>query len=64
MISNLDKYKKDLEQLITEGEMLLNAIQFECFPEEVERQLIENLKGENQGHFPYFIILNLYRGPA
>lgn len=38
MTSNLEKYKKDLEQLITEGDSLLNAIQFECCPKEFETQ--------------------------
>lgn len=34
MISNLDKYKKDLSNLILRGEMLESAIQAECFPKE------------------------------
>jgi len=39
MLTNLDKYKKDLEQLITKGELLLWAIQYECFPEKVKKAL-------------------------
>jgi len=38
MISNLEKYKKDLEQLILEGEFLFHAIQFECYPKEFKAQ--------------------------
>ena len=32
-MSNLDRYKKDLESLIRTGERLLNSIQAECHPE-------------------------------
>ena len=39
MISNLEKYKKDLEQLIIEGDSLFNAIQFECYPKEFKTQV-------------------------
>ena len=39
MISNLEKYKKDLEQLIIEGSLLFNAIQFECYPKEYKSQV-------------------------
>ncbi len=35
---NLEKYKKDLNKLISDGGMLLNAMQFECYPEEFEAQ--------------------------
>jgi len=38
MISNLEKYKKDLENLISEGNLLLNAMNFECCPEEFKTQ--------------------------
>lgn len=38
MTSNLEKYKKDLENLIKEGDLLSNAINFECCPEEFEVQ--------------------------
>jgi len=39
MISNLEKYKKDLEQLIIEGDSLFHAIQFECYPKEFKTQV-------------------------
>lgn len=35
-MSNLDKYKNDLDELIEEGGRLLNAMQFECYPEQFE----------------------------
>jgi hypothetical protein len=37
MPSNLDRYKNDLDLLIEKGEVLHNAIQAECFPEEFEK---------------------------
>ena len=37
MISNLDRYKKDLESLIAKSEKLHIAIQAECFPEQIEQ---------------------------
>lgn len=42
MISNLEKYKKDLEKLISKGESLHNAMLNECHPEEVKKQAKEN----------------------
>jgi hypothetical protein len=39
MTSNLDKYKKDLEQLILDGEFLFHAIHFECYPKEYKSQV-------------------------
>jgi hypothetical protein len=45
MISNIGKYKKDLEQLISDGEQLLNAMQFECFPKESEDALMKIFEG-------------------
>lgn len=38
MKNNLEKYKKDLNRLISDGETLHYAMQFECFPEEFETQ--------------------------
>ncbi len=35
-------YKKDLKRLIEKGNMLLNAMQYECFPEKVEEALGDN----------------------
>jgi hypothetical protein len=39
MISNLEKYKKDLDRLVSDGDNLLNALQFECYPAESKLQL-------------------------
>lgn len=39
MQSNLEKYKKDLERLIAKGNLLLMAMQYECFPERMEEAL-------------------------
>lgn len=36
MISNLERYKKDLDALIAKGNKLNLAIEFECFPEQVK----------------------------
>ena len=44
MISNLEKYKKNLDQLITDGELLLNSMQKECLPEEFEEACKKVLK--------------------
>jgi hypothetical protein len=38
MASNLEKYKKDLENLINSGNRLMVSMQFECDPVEYERQ--------------------------
>lgn len=39
MISNLERYKKDLETLISKGQQLHIAIQRECFPKEAEASI-------------------------
>jgi len=39
MISNLERYKKDLESLLKKGEELNLSIHLECFPKEIERTL-------------------------
>jgi hypothetical protein len=39
--SNLGKYKTDLKDLIDTGDALFNSIQYECYPEEVKRQVIK-----------------------
>jgi len=44
MISNLEKYKKDLDRLISDGDGLFNAIQFECYPGEFKLQVKKVLK--------------------
>jgi hypothetical protein len=42
MLPNLDRYKKDLDSLLTGGDELHLAMQAECFPEQIERALKEN----------------------
>jgi uncharacterized protein (UPF0332 family) len=42
MQNNLEKYKKDLEKLTANGELLDMAMQYECFPEEVKKALGKN----------------------
>ena len=39
MQANLEKYKKDLERLVSKGELLHMAMQHECFPAEVKKAL-------------------------
>lgn len=39
MQNNLEKFKKDLKKLVTKGEQLLIAMQYECFPERVAEAL-------------------------
>ncbi len=48
MISNIEKYKKDLEQLISDGGQLLNAMQYECFPERFENALTKAYKDKSK----------------
>lgn len=43
MTSNLDIYKKDLKKLISEGDSLLNALQYKCFPDDFESKVREVL---------------------
>lgn len=46
MISNLEKYKSDLKDLIEAGAYLQNAIQYECHPDEYLKQFTKILKNE------------------
>src|ERR1700683_2629384 len=39
MLSNLDRYKKDLAALITRGDFLLLAMQRECSPEDFDKKV-------------------------
>ena len=48
MISNLDKYKKDLERLIDDGHLLLTAMQASYHHEEFQDSLRKNLKDEKK----------------
>ena len=46
MVSNLDRYKKDLDFLIDQGELLFLAIQKECAPQEFDKQVRQHYKDE------------------
>ena len=39
MPSNIEKHKDELKKLIAKGEMLEQKLQYECFPQEVKKQL-------------------------
>lgn len=39
MTSNLERYKRDLDRLIEDGNQLLNAMHYKCFPEAYEKAL-------------------------
>ena len=59
MISNLEKYKKDLDRLINDGEMLQDGLHFECFPDDVEKELKKIAKSDSEAEkikkaFPVF----------
>ena len=43
LVENLLKYEEDLIQLISKGEKLLIAMQYECYPEEFKKQLKPSL---------------------
>lgn len=46
-MTNLEKYKKDLESLIKQGGLLHNAMQYECYPKQFVSQISEILKEED-----------------
>jgi len=46
MGTNLEKYKNDLDKLLAEGELLFNAMQLKCFPDEFEKQGKKVMSGE------------------
>jgi len=50
MISNLERYKIDLNALISKGIQLENAIQCECFPGDFQKEVKKTL-GENTNDF-------------
>lgn len=52
MTMNLERYKKDLDKLISNGNMLFNAIQFECYPEQFEEQAKKIFKDKFKENFP------------
>ncbi len=39
MLSNLENYRKDLERLVEKGNLLLYAIQYECYPEQFKETI-------------------------
>jgi len=39
MLENLETYKKDLDKLVNDGELLHIAMQWECFPDKIEEAL-------------------------
>ena len=45
-MTNLEKFKNDLEKLIENGERLLMVMQYECYPDEFEKQVKAKLKGK------------------
>ena len=45
---NLEKYKKDLDSLITEGHKLSLSMRHECFPEKIEKQIETELKEDSE----------------
>ena len=46
-MKNIEKYKGDLDNLINKGELLHNAIQYECYPKEFEKKALLALKKED-----------------
>lgn len=48
MISNIEKYKKDLEKLISDGSQLLNSMQFECYPDRFEAAIKQVTKTKKE----------------
>jgi len=54
MISNIEKYRKDLEKLISDGGLLLNAMQYECFPKEFEDLIKKTLTDKSSSEIQEF----------
>ena len=55
MISNIEKYKKDLEQLISDGELLLIAMKDECFPNESKNAFMKAFEGKSKSEIQEII---------
>jgi len=57
-MTNLEKYKKDLESLIAKGEILYEGIQLECSPDRfqaaIEKRMKERIKGAPVSPLPTF----------
>lgn len=47
-MKNIDKYKKDLTVLIEKGEKLVISMKYECFPQEIEKQIKDHFKDEKK----------------
>ncbi len=48
MVSNIEKYKKDLEQLISDGRRLFHTMFYECYPKEFIKAFRDKSKSEIQ----------------
>lgn len=46
MTSNLDRFKTDLTRLVKQGNDLVMSMQYECFPEQLEKVVKEKMKGK------------------
>ncbi|MFA6897143.1 MAG: hypothetical protein WCQ96_02580 [Patescibacteria group bacterium] len=46
MISNIEKYKNDLDRLISSGDLLFNSIYYEYYPEMFDQQIRKSIKDE------------------
>jgi len=51
MTSNLEKYKKDLEQLIIKGNSLFKVMHFECYPKEFKTQAKKKFNEKQYSEF-------------
>ncbi len=49
-MKNLEKYKNDLEKLISYGEKLLLSMKYECYPSEFEKQVKPKLKDKYESY--------------
>lgn len=47
-MNNLEKYKSDLESLLEKGDKLFVSIHYECYPENIKKQIKENFKDEEK----------------
>lgn len=49
MLTNLDRFKNDLDSLVTKGETLLLSMQYECFPKETDDSLKKRFGDKTKG---------------
>ena len=65
MLPNSNRYKNDLASLLNRGAQLINSMQFECFPEEFEREvqkqssdeakeMLKSLPSFNEAYEPWY----------